>query len=145
MDHTVLDHLKSLHTGAIDARNGYREALKDAEGHGMTPLFQEMISLHAQNASELGSQLASAGEQPDNDGSFMSTIHRTIMSIRGLFGGLGASVLPGLIDGEKRNITAYDEALKLPNEPADTQSLLTRQRDRLQTALTKMQREKAAA
>jgi uncharacterized protein (TIGR02284 family) len=127
MDHAVLDHLKSLHTGAIDARNGYEEALKDAEGHGLTPVFREMISLHAQNASELGSQLASAGEQPDNDGSFMSTIHRTIMSIRGLFGGLGESVLPGLI------------------EPAEVQTLLTRQRDRLQTALTKMQREKATA
>jgi uncharacterized protein (TIGR02284 family) len=145
MDTTVLDHLKSLHTGAIDARNGYEEALKDAEGHGLTPLFREMISLHAQNASELGSQLASAGEQPDNDGSFMSTIHRTIMSIRGLFGGLGESVLPGLIDGEKRNINAYDEALKLPNEPAEVQSILSRQRDRLQTALTKMQRERATA
>jgi hypothetical protein len=29
---TMIDHLKSLHTSAIDARNGYREALKDTEG-----------------------------------------------------------------------------------------------------------------
>jgi hypothetical protein len=42
----ALDYLNSLHTGAIDARNGYQEALKDAVGKGMTPLFRNMMALH---------------------------------------------------------------------------------------------------
>ena len=47
MSETVVADLKSLHTAAIDARHGYEEALKDAEGHGMTPLFRDMISCTA--------------------------------------------------------------------------------------------------
>jgi hypothetical protein len=34
MTNDILDHLKSLHTCAIDARNGYQEALKRADGKG---------------------------------------------------------------------------------------------------------------
>jgi uncharacterized protein (TIGR02284 family) len=135
----VIDHLKSLHTGAVDARHGYEEALSDAEGRGMTPLFREMIALHEHNAAELASLLKAAGVQSNDDGSFMSTVHRTIMSVRGLFGGLGESVVPGLIDGEKRNIASYDDALKIDGLPADTRQLLTRQRERLQAAIATMQ------
>lgn len=38
--------VSSLHTAAIDARNGYTEALEDAEGKGLTAVFQDMIQLH---------------------------------------------------------------------------------------------------
>ena len=34
------DALKTLHTSLIDSRNGYEEALEDAEGKGLTPLFR---------------------------------------------------------------------------------------------------------
>ncbi len=60
MDRQILDHLKSLHTAAIDARNGYREALEDAEGKGMTPLFRDMIALHERHAAALAGELAAA-------------------------------------------------------------------------------------
>jgi uncharacterized protein (TIGR02284 family) len=139
MSNDVVDHLKTLHTHAVDARHGYEEALSDAEGRGMTPLFRDMIALHQQNAAELAAQLKTAGVQPDDDGSFMSTVHRTIMSVRSLFGGLDASVVPGLVDGEKRNISAYDDALKINGLPADTRKLLTQQRERLQAAVASMQ------
>jgi len=43
MTNDILDHLKSLQTSAIDARNGYQEALKQADGKGMTPLFHQTI------------------------------------------------------------------------------------------------------
>ena len=139
MSSDVIDHLKSLHTGAVDARHGYEEALNDADGRGMTPLFRDMIALHERNATELAAQLRAAGEQANDDGSFMSTVHRTIMSVRGLFGGLGESVVPGLIDGEKRNVSSYDDALKINGLPADTRLLLTQQRERLQAAIDSMQ------
>ena len=54
MDDTTRDHLKTLHTAAIDARNGYHEALEDAGGQdkykGMTPLFRDMVALHQRHA-----------------------------------------------------------------------------------------------
>lgn len=117
MSDTYTDHLKTLHTSAIDARNGYREALEAAEGNGMTPLFNEMIALHQSNADGLARELSQRGEKADESGSFMTVVHTAIMDIRGLFGGLGKSVLSGLIDGEKRNVAKYDEALKVQAAP----------------------------
>ncbi len=102
MNNDIVDHLKSLHTSAIDARNGYQEALKDAGDNGMTPLFRDMIALHERNANELSRELTKINEIADEKGSFMTVIHETIMDVRSLFNGLDESVLPGLIDGEKR-------------------------------------------
>jgi uncharacterized protein (TIGR02284 family) len=135
----ILDQLKTLHTHAVDARNGYEEALHDADGRGMTPLFHNMISLHTTNADELSAVLVRLGQQPDESGSFMSTIHRTIMGIRSLFGGLDASVVPGLIDGEKRNISSYAEALEDRDLSAEVRRLLEQQKDRIEAAIIGME------
>ncbi|ABD86806.1 ferritin-like domain-containing protein [Rhodopseudomonas palustris] len=143
MDQDLLDHLKTLHTAAIDARNGYQEALEDAEGRGLTGLFNEMIALHEANARELGAELTAAGETPDNDGSFMSIVHRTIMNVRSLFNGLDGSVLPGLIDGEKRNVSKYDDALQTAAAPTSIAALLTSQRSKIQQKIAKMEVEQA--
>jgi uncharacterized protein (TIGR02284 family) len=135
----TLDHLKSLHTSEIDARNGYQEALKDAAGRGMAPVFHDMMTLHDDNATELARELVKANELPDEDGSFMTLVHKTIMDVRSLFNGLDESVLPGLIDGEKRNVAKYNEALKPPAMPAHLVTLLTRQRDGLLQKISQMQ------
>ncbi len=55
----------------------------------------------------------------------MSVVHKTIMDVRSLFNGLDESVLPGLIDGEKRNVAKYDDALKTAGTTANVASLLT--------------------
>ena len=138
MQEDVIDQLKALHTRAIDARNGYQEAVEDADGKGLTPLFGDMIRLHTGHADQLAQALREAGVAPDDDGSFMSTIHRTIMNIRSLFGGLGQSVLPGLIDGEERNRSSYDEILESPALPASVEKTLSEQRGHLEAAIEKM-------
>jgi len=138
LSEALTDHLKSLHTAAIDARNGYTEALEDAGGKGMTPLFQEMIALHAQNADELASELGRLGEKADDSGSFMTTIHRTIISIRALFNGLGESVLPGLIDGEERNLKHYGDVLQAGDVPVALEQVLVAERNRILAAVVRM-------
>lgn len=144
MDTEIKDHLKSLHTSAIDARNGYREALEDAEGKGMTPLFRDMMALHQSNAEELGRQLTKVNELPDEEGSFMTVVHKTIMDVRSLFNGLDESVLPGLIDGEKRNVSKYDDVLRKSKARPDIAALLTAQRDKISQKIAQMQTQKAA-
>ncbi|MDF3809920.1 DUF2383 domain-containing protein [Rhodopseudomonas sp. BAL398] len=144
MDKDILDHLKTLHTSAIDARSGYEEALEDAEGKGMTPLFRDMIALHDSNAEELGGALINAGETADEDGSFMSLVHRTIMNVRSLFNGLDGSVLPGLIDGEKRNVAKYDDALKVTAGSPAIASMLSAQRGKIEQKIALMQQQDAS-
>ena len=144
MDSKILDHLKSLHTSAIDARNGYQEALQDAEGKGLTSLFRDMIALHETNAGELARELAKANELPDDKGSFMTVVQKTIMDVRSLFNGLDESVLPGLIDGEKRNVSKYDDALKDSNNASNITALLTGQRAKIAQKISAMEAQKAA-
>lgn len=145
MDKDSLNSLKSLHTSAIDARNGYQEALEDAEGKGMTPLFRDMIALHQSHADQLGEELARAGEKADDQGSFMTVVHKTIMDVRSLFNGLDQSVLPGLIDGERRNVSKYDRALEDAKAPAAIASLLTAQREKIAQKIAQMEAQKAAS
>jgi uncharacterized protein (TIGR02284 family) len=144
LDTDILYHLKTLHTNEIDARNGYEEALEDAEGKGMTPLFRDMIALHQANAEELGGILIGAGEEADDSGSFMSMVHRTIMSVRSLFDGLDGSVLPGLIDGEKRNLSKYDDALKAVSGSPAIATTLTAQRAKISEKIALMEQQNAA-
>ena len=108
----------------------------------MTQLFQKMISLHKNHADELASLLTGTGETPDTDGSFMGVVHRTVMAVRSLFGGLDESVLPGLIDGEQRNVDHYNDAL--PNvEERGVRDLLVRQRRDIEAAIASMREMKA--
>ena len=134
----VLEQLKSLHTQAVDAEHGYQAALDDAKGRGETPLFREMIALHQSNAAELSTYLVRAGAPVNDDGSFMGVVHRTIMNIRSVFNGLDESVLPGLIDGEERNRSGYDESLEMANLPEEVRSLLAKQRDSIDAAIARM-------
>lgn len=145
LDSSVLDSLKSLHTGAIDARNGYKEALDEAGGKGVTHLFRDMIDLHDGHAGELARELIKANEIPDETGSFMTVVHKTIMDVRSLFNGLDESVLPGLIDGEKRNIAKYDEAIKVAKAPSNVAGMLIQHRDGILQEIARMQAQKAAS
>lgn len=139
-----IDNLKSLHTILIDSKHGYEEALADAEGHGMTQLFRDMISLRIKDGDEIASELVTLGERPDESGSFMTTVNRAIISLRSLFGGLDESVLPGLIDGEKRIVTYYDSALETAASSVDRE-ILTRQRQNLLKVIADMESKNALA
>lgn len=139
----IEQELARLHTAAIDARNGYREAVQKSDGTSLTGLFTELEGLHDRHASELGTMLRSRGYDADNDGSFMSLVHETIMDVRSLVGGLGPSILGGLIDGEKRNISKYDDALKEPNLGTD-EAAIGRQRSELAAVIGRLEGMKAA-
>jgi hypothetical protein len=48
-------------------------------------------------------------------------------------------VLPGLIDGEKRNVSKYEDALKQAGVPPNVAALLKRQREGLVKKISWMQ------
>ena len=133
-----IDTLTSLHTALVDSRNGYEEALKDAEGKGLTPLFRDMIALRSRDAAELSRLLTALGAQADNEGSFMSTVHRTVISIRSVFSELDESILPGLIDGEERILGYYDEAFGTVLPGSEENAALMAQRTSLKTTVAAM-------
>ena len=140
-----LTSLKTLHTLLIDSRNGYDEAFQDAEGKGLSQLFRDMMAFHQHSAEALAAYLNSYGEKVDDTGSFMTTVNRTVISLRSLFGGLNESIIPGLIDGEQRIASYYDTAVKTCPADAPERKVLLEQRASLQEKITQMRTQKYQA
>ena len=143
MSHGILEDLKSLHTAAVDARSGYEEARDDAEGRDMRPLFQAMIAVHTKNADDLSHVLQRSGAPVGEEGSIMTTVNRTVMSLRSLLGGLRENVVPALIDAEKHNLSRYDHVLTSTDAPSDVREILLKNRQRLEEAIARMRTLKA--
>lgn len=142
-----VDALTALHTALIDSRNGYETALEHADGKGLGPLFQDMITLRNTHASEIASALAAQGHAPDSDGSFMSAVHWAVINVRALVTGLDESILPGLIDGEKRIVSYYDDAVAASAGWGPVLSILEKQRSAVLAKIAAMEQRagKAAA
>ena len=87
--------------------------------------------------------LLKAGAALDDDGSFMSTVHRTIISFQSMLTDLDETVLPGFIDGEKRIVGYYDEAISTAPEP--DREVLLRQRADLSDRIEEMERRRSKA
>ncbi len=137
------DALKSMHTSLIEARNGYDEAVKQSEGKGLTPLVLELVSLHSAAASAIATHLTALGETPEADGSFMSTVHRTVIDLRSYVTGLDENILPSLISGEERNLATYDETIEATKADAPEYATLNAQRDTLAAKIEQMEAMKS--
>lgn len=134
-----LDKVTALHTALVDSRNGYETALEHADGRGLGPLFLEMIALRNAAAGEIADTLAAEGHKPDESGSFMSAVHWAVMNMRALTTGLDESILPGLIDGEKRIVGYYDEAIAAAPTDAAMTGILRAQRATVEDKIAAMQ------
>lgn len=135
--------VNALNTSLVDSRNGYEEALEDAEGKGLTPLFRAMIDMRTRHIGEIEPMVVARGEEPDKDGSIMSTVHRTIIRVRSLFSDLDERIIPGLVDGEKRTLEFYDDAIELA--PANEKPILMRQADEVRAKIREMEQRKSLA
>ena len=131
------DSLKKLHTDLVDNRNGYEEAVKDAEPP-LKAFFAEMVALKEKNHAELHGALSRLGEKPDEDGSFMSTVHKTVISVRAAVSGLGTNALSSFVMGEEQIVDAYDTALKDFASDPEIVATLTRQKATLLTKIAQM-------
>jgi uncharacterized protein (TIGR02284 family) len=112
------ESLKTLHTSLVDNRKGYVEAAKDAETPMLRSLFSDMIALKENDHSELHAALRKLGEAPDDSGSFMATVHETIIKARGATTGLG-SALSSFVMGENAVVKQYNDVmLDCASDPA---------------------------
>lgn len=134
--------LKTLHTSLIDARSGYEEGLKDAHGKGLTPLFEELIARHGQDAAAVAEQLRRLGAPVDDHGSLMGTFDRVVMKFTSLITELDDKILPNLIDGEERVLMHYEDALEASSPQNPEYPVLVAQRDALKQRIASM-RERA--
>ena len=137
---TFSQSTQKLLTALIDSRNGYQEGLEKSEKAPIGALFAQMITMRDDQIGEL--KRIDAVQLPSGDGgSFMSTVHRTVIDVRAVVTGLDESVIPGVVDGEERIEKLYNEAIAdaPPNGPAI--DVLRRQRATLRGKLDVLRRQ----
>jgi uncharacterized protein (TIGR02284 family) len=137
------DELINLHTALVDARQGYIEAEADADKADMKSQFGRMASLHDKAQEAIRDALVDMSEKPNDDGSFMGTVHRTVISIRAAVTGLDAKSLASFASGEERIIKAYDDAIAEQSSHVFVRAMLEDQRAELMAELGKMRRKAA--
>ncbi len=130
--------LATLHTALIDARNGYEEAIRDAEQPELKTLFRRLKLVHEKAHAELHHMLLARGMKPDDGGSFMSTVHKTVISVRSAVSGLDEEALPAFAEGEERIVEDYDKAIGDHADDAALVGLLEQQKTALQDEIGRM-------
>lgn len=131
------DQLRKLHTALVDTRGAYELAAKETEDVQVASICKDMIALRRTDHEELHQALIAAGEKPDDDGSFMTTVHETVVAVRAAFTGIGKKTLPAFISGEEDILKLYDEAIAEGADPGAS-NVLRRQRGRLASEIEKM-------
>ncbi len=130
--------LIALHTALIDACKGYDEAIEDAQEPGLRAIFEHVKALHETAHAELHRALRARDLSPDDSGSFMSTVHKTVISVRSAVAGLDAGSLSSFASGEERIIQDYDKAIDGNRDDGSLVAALQRQKAELQTAIDQM-------
>jgi Domain of unknown function (DUF2383) len=87
--------------------------------------------------------LSARGATPDDTGSFMSTIHETVISVRSAVVGLDKGSLSSFASGEQRMIEAYDKAIQSNGDDGPVCIALEQQRSALIDLVGEMQRKAA--
>ena len=137
------DECKALHTALIDAKMGYQEAVEDSDRPELTALFRDMLALRDRHHEELHALLRSGGETPDDSGSFMATVHKTVIGVRAAVTGLDKNSLSSFASGEEQIVDQYDKAITEAKGGAG-EAILTRQKSELMSKIADMKRMAAA-
>jgi uncharacterized protein (TIGR02284 family) len=136
----AVENVKNLHTALIDTRAAYELALKDTEDADVAGICREMISLRHSDHLDLHQSLILAGEVPDENGSFMSMIHETVIGVRAAISGISKKTLPTFASGEEDIVKLYDEALTETGSNLSMTEILMRQRENLVSKIAAMKK-----
>ena len=109
---TPIEIISTLHTKIADAAKGYEDAMSIGSHESVASLCAELRQHHLSHAHELAGLLLARGGRADGDGSFMSLVHKAALNVRFAISADETSLLPGLRDGEKRLLEAYDDTLR---------------------------------
>ena len=136
------DELAKLHTTLVDALAGYETAIDDAETTGVKAIFEQMHAVHGAAHADIDKVLLAHGEEPDESGSFMATVHKAVISVRSAVTGVDENSLSSFVSGEQRIIEQYDDAIQHELD-ASTVAMLQYHKSRLLGMITRMQQNAA--
>jgi hypothetical protein len=127
-DTEALDAIGTLHDRTVDVLAGFDTMVGKAEPE-FRPVAEAFQSLHQRHATALAGRLAEAGRAPDEGGTFMSSVNRTVVTLRSFFDEIDEDVMKQIEDGEQHVLDAFDDALKRTH--GDVRDDLARMRQEL--------------
>jgi uncharacterized protein (TIGR02284 family) len=111
-----------------DGQEGFKEAAENAKSPDLKSFFNQVSLDRAQMVGEFQQEVRSLGGDPENTGSTAGALHRTWMDVKGsLTGRDDKSILNECERGEDSAVSAYQDALKEQNVPANLRTLIERQ------------------
>ncbi|MGP3698005.1 ferritin-like domain-containing protein [Rhodobacter sp. NSM] len=110
-DDAAVDALATLHDRSRDVLAGFDKMVEKAQPE-FRPTAESFRQLHQRQASRLSDMLAKAGRRPDDEGTFMSTVNRTVVTLRSMFDSIDEDVMKQIQDGEQHVLDAFDDALQ---------------------------------
>ena len=132
-DTDALDSLALAHTRTVDALAGYETMIEKAEPE-FRPVAIRFRDLHRNHAASLAGMLRAHGRNPEDDGSFMSTVNKVVVSLRAMFDELDQDAMGQIRSGEQHVLDAYREAESKAASAAD-RSALSRMRGSLEALI----------
>ena len=138
------DALKTLHTAMLDTREGYEVAERDAETPALKSFFGQMIALRTKDHEAIDRALMQQGEEPDESGSFMATVHKSMARARSLVTGINADALSPFISGEESILEEYENAIREADADNATRDMLVGQREALGSKILEMKAMQAS-
>lgn len=100
----------ALKTAMDDATEGYEKMLEKAEP-AFKPTVSELLAHHRATSLDIAAVLQDRGIALDPHGSLMGAVHKTVVTVRSLLDDVDEDFIPGIVDGEKRNLEKFDAAL----------------------------------
>lgn len=121
-----LDALIDLHTRSTDSARGFQKMVEKAEP-GFRPVAERFLALHERHVARLDNMIREMGSLPDEGGSFMGTINRTVVAVRAAVDAIDKDVTAQIASGEKHVLSAFDRAIKASLPQAHLQALIQMQ------------------
>lgn len=118
-----------------DAEAGYKQAAEKVENVKLKKFFSQQAQHRYDFGHELKTEIRNYGESPDKGTSIKGDVHRTWIDIKtALSSNKEESLFEEVKRGEHAAVEDYNKIISDTTLPPTTQSILTKQRDSIQSA-----------
>lgn len=105
-----LEALIKLQTLSVDTRLGFQKMVEKSDP-GFRPIAERFSALHGRHVMRLHNMVREMGGLPDQNGSFMGTVNRAVITLRAVFDRIDADVMDQVRSGEDAVFSAFDRAI----------------------------------
>ena len=133
--------LNDLLEKTYDAEKGFRKAAENVKHSPLKNYFNRKAQERYEFGHELKSEIKSFGQEVDKGGSITGNLHRTWMDVKSLVSGNNEeSMLEEAIRGEKTAVEEYEDVLAETALPPSTQTILAKQKQKIEIGLSTIKR-----